>query len=151
AACDLTLEAPAHTAVTVLGRALQQAPAAHRPLLVETLHQVMRKAPALPAPAAHVTRMLEVYLADPALSPLQRAHLAEVYGDLLPAPRRRVDLKVLESLSYDPEPAVQLAARLHLRRFEVNGDPGDFDEMIATALARSDAAARHVALHALSK
>src|SRR5262249_23141709 len=64
AACDLTLEAPARTAVTVLARALARAPAAHRPSLVETLHQVVQRTPHPPS-APQVARLLEASLADP--------------------------------------------------------------------------------------
>ncbi|HVO26891.1 MAG TPA: cyclic nucleotide-binding domain-containing protein [Candidatus Margulisiibacteriota bacterium] len=150
AACALALEAPTEAAVLALARALHRAPGAHRPVLVETLHQVLHRLPARPTPSARVTALLEdcLTVTDPARSPLERAHLIEVYGDLLPQPRHPGDLRVLQGLSNDREPAVRLAARLHLRRF-TPAAAGDFDLTISAALASSDTATHHVALDAL--
>lgn len=149
AACELALEAPARRAVTSIARALHRAPARNRPLLVEALNQLLRRASSHPFSSAHLAAQLEPYLADPAMSALERAHLVEAYGDLLPPPRGPADLHLLEWLQRDREPAVQLAARFQLRRF-ARGN-GDFDAIVGEALGGDDAPARQVALEALGR
>jgi AAA family ATP:ADP antiporter len=152
AACMLVAEGPLEPAVAALAHAAARAPAANRPLLLETLHRLLdRNGDARPA-APESARQLEALLDDPQrTSAVERAGLVEVYARLVPdlGPGSH-GAGVLGRLLSDPAEAVRLAAtaRLHSAgAFEIAGD--GLDALLAAALASDDLATHHVALDEL--
>src|SRR5262249_29904391 len=116
AACALVVEAPRSRAVAALARAIAHAPAANRPLLIETRHGLLERTPHSRAPAHEAAQHLEPLLTDPGpLTPVERAHLVESYARLVPSLRPgRHGTEVLTKLLNDPAPAVRLAALVQL-------------------------------------
>jgi hypothetical protein len=152
AACALVIEAPRGRAIAALARAISQAPAANRPILVETLHSLLERSPHTPDPVPEAAADLEPVLIDAAALPaVERAQLVEVYASLV-APLRSdaPATQVLNRLVTDPTPAVRLAATVSLQRAGLLPGAGpDLDAILTDALASEDSAVRHVALEAL--
>jgi hypothetical protein len=151
AACALVAEAPHRRTVAALARAIRDAPAANRPLLIDTLyglleHQSVRR------PMATAARDIEPLLANVhTLSTVQRAHLVEIYARLAPQLHPGTHgADVLGRLLSDPEAAVRLSARVHLDcRAPSASMSEDLDAVLAHTFATDAAAAHQVALDAL--
>lgn len=152
AACALIIETPHARAVVVLARAIRDATAANRPLLVGTLHELLERHPGAQRSVPEAAQSIEALLTDTAaLPPIDRAHLVEAYARLVPALRHGTNgAAVLTHLLNDPAPAVRLAALVPLRRAGLTAHTDkDLDAEIAEAFAAGDAAARHIAMEAL--
>lgn len=152
AACALIVEAPHARAVATLARAIRAAPTANRPLLIETLHDLLKRRPGAQRTVAEAASNLEPLLGEAAgLSPVERAHLVEAYALLVPSLRHGMHgAKVLTQLLTDEAPAVRLAALVHVHRAGLPPvTSADLDAGLANAFAGDDAAMRHIALEAL--
>jgi hypothetical protein len=151
AACALVVEAPSRRAVAMLARALRDAPAANRPLLIETLHDLLERL-GTQRPLHAAACDIEPLLADAgALPAVERAHLVEVYTRLAaPLQPGTHGAQVLSRLLGDPAAAVRLAARVCLECTDPSaGAHADLDVVFANTFASDDAAAHHIALEAL--
>ncbi len=129
AACDILVEATPRRAVRALARALRVAPAAQRPVLVATLHQVLKAEDGgelgarreRAAPRGRAERRgarARVASASDGLGVLERAHLVQAYGRLLGPVAKGRPPALMRALA-DPHPAVSLAATAALARVGV--------------------------------
>ncbi len=152
AACALIIEAPRARAVVVLARAIPDAAATNRLLLIETLHDLLERHSGTQRSVPEAAQSIEALLADAtALPPIERAHLVEAYARLVPPLRHGTNgAAVLTRLLNDPAPAVRLAALVPLHHAGLTARPGnDLDAEIAAAFVDGDVAARHIAIEAL--
>jgi Cyclic nucleotide-binding domain len=152
AACGLVIEAPRQRAIATLTRAIRDAPAANRPLLIATLHDLLERHTDAQRPMNSAARDLEPLLTDAGVLPVvERARLVEAYARLVPPARAGSrGAHVLRQLLDDPTAAVRLAAQVSLRRTEPSRQASeDLDALLADIFAGTDAAAHHTALEAL--
>ncbi len=152
AGCALVVEGPRAPALATLARAVRDAPAGNRALLIDTLHDLLERPPHPARPVAAAAQDLESVLTDAAALPaIERARLVEAYALLDPSLRQGGHgATVLSNLLDDPTPAVRLAAMVHLDRagWLAPAWP-DVDGALASAVTETDAATRHIALEAL--
>ncbi len=144
AACEIVVEATPRRAVRALARALRVAPVDHRPLLVATLHRVLK--PEATATLVHdeSARHLAAVLATPAgLGVLERAHLVQAYGRLLGAVAKARPPALRQALE-DPHPAVRLAATAALARVGAAAR-AELDTATAATLASDEPHSRRLA------
>jgi len=152
AGCALVVEGPRAQAVATLARAVRDAPAANRPLLIDTLHELLERPSDAGESFPAAAQDLEPLLHDnTALPPGERAHLVEAYARLVPSLRPGSHAaSVLAALLDDPAEAVRLAAMVRLDRSGLRALlTTDADAAVSTALTGDDQAARHVAFQAL--
>ncbi|MEO6029889.1 MAG: cyclic nucleotide-binding domain-containing protein [Candidatus Binatia bacterium] len=148
AACEVVSEAAPRRAVRALARSLRVAPAAHRPLLIATLHRVLENESTTVLIHDESARHLAALLGTPPeLDPLARAHVVQAYARLV-GPVAKGRPATLRDALVDAHEAVRLAATAALVR--VGAIPGgDLATATAEALASPDPAARRIALEEL--
>ncbi|MBW2269804.1 MAG: cyclic nucleotide-binding domain-containing protein [Deltaproteobacteria bacterium] len=152
AAVDLVADGEPALVVALLAQAVEGAPPANRPLLVETLHRLVEALPAGSIRSGEVLRALASSLAaHPPLPPEQRADLLQAYarltaGDGVSEAMVRESKAQLERSMGDRAAPVRLAAiaELHRRGAPPPGLP-DLDRALRDALAASDALVRRAA------
>jgi AAA family ATP:ADP antiporter len=144
AACEVVVEAMPRRAVRAVARALRVAPADNRPLLVATLHRVLKQDAAATLVHDESARHLAAVLADAeGLGVLERAHLVQAYARLVGVVAKARPQALRQALE-DPQPAVRLAAIAALVR--VGAMPrADLDAAANAALASPDCDARRLA------
>ena len=154
AAVDL-VAAGEHTLVArLLAEAIEHAPAANRPLLVETLHRLVETLPSGGARSEAATDALaRTLLARPPLPPELRADLVQIYARFTSddASKSNGNSRVLlERALGDRAAPVRLAAiaELHRRGAPPPGLP-DLDQTLTDALDASDALVRRAARYEL--
>ncbi len=152
AAIDLLADGDPTLSVRLLAEAIESAPAANRPLIVEALQRLVEPLPPGEARSDEATAALAQALrARPAGSTEERADLAQVYarltaGDSTSETLARESRALLERLLGDRAAPVRLAAivELHRRGAPPVGLP-DLDRTLADALGASDALTRRAA------
>jgi len=152
AACALVSETPYPRAVAALARAVRDAPAANRALLIGAIHDLVERHANANRALPDVADTLEPWLADANALPLvARAHLVEAYARLVPPLRPDTHgAKTLIQLLTDPAAAVRLAALVHLHHAGLPEVASmDLDQICASTFTGDDAAAHHIALEAL--
>jgi hypothetical protein len=152
AACALVVEAPRRRAIATLAQAIRDAAVTNRPLLAKTLYEVLERRPDAHRPMDAAARNIEPLLGDAsALPPIERAHLVEAYGRLVPSLQPGAhSTQVLSELLSDPTPAVRLAAQVHLQSAgRSDAASGALDAVLADTFAGDDTAAHCIALDAL--
>ncbi len=144
AACEIVVEATPRRAVRALSRAVRVAPIEQRPLLVATLHRVLKHEAAANLVHDESARHLAATLLKPdGLGVLERAHLVQAYGRLIGvvAKGRPETLRVALD---DPHPAVRLAALACFARVGA-ATTSELDAATSSALASSDPDSRRIA------
>lgn len=151
AAVDLAVDGEPSRVVRLLAEAIEHAPASSRPLLVETLQQMVEPAPPgsvqSPEATAAVARSLG---AQPPLPAEERADLAQVYARLSAGESSeeagRESRALLERALGDRAAPVRLAAiaELHRRGTPPPGLP-DLDQTLSDALTARDMLIRRAA------